>query len=199
MMPESVLSAPFRVTDLKQWVYCPRILYYALCLPRVRPVTYKMEAGIEAGQDEAEREARRSLKVYGLKQGRCVFHLALTSERLGLRGEMDMAIFCDDPEEIIPVDYKLSDHNSPHFQMQLVAYGLLIEDEYGLFPCRAFLYSIPRRAAEEVRLTRALKKRCLKTLAAMTTMLAHEQIPEPTDKRARCLACEFRRFCNDVV
>jgi len=62
------IEAPFRVTDLKQWVYCPRVLYYAMCLPKIRPTTYKMKAGIEAGQSEEGREERRSLRPYGLKE-----------------------------------------------------------------------------------------------------------------------------------
>ncbi len=33
------------VTDLKQYCYCPRILFYMRCLPGVRPLTVKMEEG----------------------------------------------------------------------------------------------------------------------------------------------------------
>ena len=29
----------FEVTDLKQWIYCPRVLYYRYCLPEIRPIT----------------------------------------------------------------------------------------------------------------------------------------------------------------
>ena len=83
-MLDDVLTMPFRVTDLKQWVYCPRILYYHHCLPDVRPVTYTMEAGIEAGRAEEGREERRSLRAYGLASGEREFNVALRSERLGL-------------------------------------------------------------------------------------------------------------------
>ena len=51
----------FRVTDLKQYFYCPRVVYYAYCLPQVRPVTAKMEAGIEA-QVEAEERYRNLIE-----------------------------------------------------------------------------------------------------------------------------------------
>ena len=59
----------FTVTDLKQYTYCPRIVYYHHCLPAVRPVTYKTEAGVEAGSAEETRELRRSLRPYGLGRG----------------------------------------------------------------------------------------------------------------------------------
>ncbi len=117
---------PFCVTDLKQWVYCPRILYFRLCLPAIRPLTYKMEAGIEDGEAEAQRESRRSLRTYGLKSGRREYDVALASGRLGLRGKIDMLILREEPgeEELIPVDYKLSDLASPHFRLQLMAVSL---------------------------------------------------------------------------
>ena len=88
----NLAAVSLAVTDLKQWVYCPRILYYHQCLPDVRPVTYKMEAGIEAGRAEEGREERRSLRAYGLAEGEREFNVPLASERLGLRGEIDLLI-----------------------------------------------------------------------------------------------------------
>ena len=49
-MLDDDLRYPIRVSDLKQWVYCPRVFYYQQCLPDVRPTTYKMKAGVEAGR-----------------------------------------------------------------------------------------------------------------------------------------------------
>jgi CRISPR-associated exonuclease Cas4 len=195
------VEAPFRVTDLKQWVYCPRILFYALCLPDVRPTTYKMEAGIEAGQDEEGREARRSLRAYGLTEGRREFNVRLTSDRYGLRGAVDMVIWIERPgaEEVIPVDYKLSNIPGEHFKMQLMAYGLMLEELSGLPARRAFLYEIPKRRAEKVILDKRARDKLLGTLDAMHRMLRSETMPPPTPNRNKCLACEFRRFCNDVV
>jgi CRISPR-associated exonuclease Cas4 len=192
------IEAPFRVTDLKQWVYCPRILYYHICLPDVRPVTYKMQAGVEAGRAEEGREARRSLRAYGLEEGRREFNLPLVSDRLGLRGVVDMVIWLEDKGEVIPVDYKLSEIAGIHFKMQLVAYGLMLEELSGLAARRGFLYSIPRRKAEEVPLDKRMRDRLAATLDAMHRVLRYEFMPEPTPQQAKCLACEFCRFCNDI-
>jgi CRISPR-associated exonuclease Cas4 len=194
------LDTPFRVTDLKQWVYCPRILYYYTCLPDIRPVTYKMEAGREAGQAEEVREARRSLKAYGLSKGRREFDVPVTSSRLGLRGKVDMVIWLEDAaERFIPVDYKLSKESSLHFKLQLAAYGVLLEEMSGGTARRGFLYSIPLRKAEEVRLDRTIREKLLSSLDAMHRMLLRESMPEATRQRGKCVACEFRRFCNDVL
>lgn len=201
------LEAPFRVTDLKQWAYCPRILYYALCLPDVRPITFKMEAGIEAGRDEEGREARRSLKAYGIQEGQREFNVRVQSDRLGLRGVVDMVIWpVEDATkrgrlfpEIIPVDYKLSTVAGDHFKLQLAAYALLLEEQFGGQVQRSFLYSIPLRKAEEVKIDGRMRQKLLQTLDAMHRMLAMEGMPDATEARGRCAACEFRRFCNDVI
>ena len=194
-------EAPFRVTDLKQWVYCPRILYYALCLPGVRPITYKMIAGIEAGQEEEGREGRRSLRAYGLAHGRREFNVTLVSDRYGLRGLVDMVVWIEVPDagEVIPVDYKLSRISGEHFKMQVMAYGLMLEEISGLPARRGFLYEIPNRRAEKIALDKRLRDKLLMTLDAMHHMLHTEIMPTATPNRNKCLSCEFRRFCNDML
>lgn len=192
------LTQPFAVSDLKQWVYCPRILYYQLCLPDVRPVTHKMQAGIEAGRAEEGREERRSLRAYGLAAGEREFSVPIHSARLGLRGEIDMVITT--PEgEVMPVDYKLAKIAGPHFKLQLAAYGLMLEETRSVTVRRGFLYYIPLRRAESVPIDRRLREKLAAALAEMRAMLEGEQMPAPTPHLRKCVACEFRRFCNDVL
>ncbi len=198
-MLDDDIRYPVRVSELKQWVYCPRIFYYYRCLPDVRPQTYKMHAGVEAGQSEAGREERRSLRPYGLATGEREFDVPVRSERLGLRGEIDMVITVPETEEVIPVDYKLSRVPGVHFQLQLAAYGLLLEELRGVQVRRGFLYEIPLRRAQEVQLDQRLRVRTLKAIEVMQRLFVQEEMPAPTKNRAKCVACEFRRFCNDVL
>ncbi|HRI57723.1 MAG TPA: CRISPR-associated protein Cas4 [Anaerolineae bacterium] len=187
-----------RVTDLKQFAYCPRIVYYSYCLPLVRPTTYKMEAGVEAHEKAAGDEARRSLRAYGLSAGERRFDVALTSERLGLSGRIDMVIVLDQ-SEAIPVDYKLSRHGEArHFHQQLAAYAELIEENWQIPVRRGFLYLLPERRGEEIKLTGRLRAGLRSQAAAMRAMISSQTMPEPTPSRARCVNCEYRRFCNDL-
>jgi CRISPR-associated exonuclease Cas4 len=196
----SVASAGWylRVTDLKQFAYCPRIVYYSYCLPLIRPTTYKMEAGVESHEKAACDEARRSLRAYGLSEGERRFDVALTSERLGLSGRIDMVIVLGQ-QEAIPVDYKLSRHGEArHFHQQLAAYAELIEENWQIPVRRGFLYLLPARRAEEVKLSSRLRAGLRGQVAVMRQMIANQQMPETTSARARCVNCEFRRFCNDL-
>jgi CRISPR-associated exonuclease Cas4 len=167
------VEAPFRVTDLKQWIYCPRVLYYAMCLPQIRPITYKMEVGIEAGKSEEGREQRRSLRPYGLEEGRKAFDVELYSSRYGLRGKADLIVWIDNPPPgtFVVVDYKLSAVAGEHFKLQLMAYALMTEEMSGLTAKRGYLYLVPKRRSEKVQFTPHLREKLLLTLESMHHML----------------------------
>jgi CRISPR-associated exonuclease Cas4 len=191
----------FTVTDLKQFTYCPRVVYYTYCLPLLRPTTYKMEESIEAHGEEAEREDRRSLQRYGLSQGQRHYDVRLASDALALRGVVDMVI--ETGEELIPVDYKSTERQKPgpHFRLQLAAYGAMLEESAmrkpGQVVRRGFLYSLLLKQAQEVAFTAPLRKKVPCIAQAMREMVSKERMPPAPEGRGRCLACEFRRFCND--
>lgn len=186
------------VSDLKQYAYCPRIVYYRYCLPAIRPVTYKMEQGRAAHNNEEGRERRRSLRTYGLVEGERYFNLDVTSEVLGLRGRIDLAI--RSTTEAIAVEYKDSPGRAGrHIRLQLAAYGLLLEELWGAPARRGFIYFIPARRAREVALDIELRADVQRVLAAIQDIIRTEEMPAPPVQRGKCEVCEFRRFCNDVV
>ena len=192
------------VTDLKQWCHCPRIVFYRYCLPRIRPITGKMEEGILRHREEQGREERRLLRSYGLSEGERYFDVALQTPLLGLSGRLDLLIVTPGKEasgaEGIVVEYKLSDRKpGPHVKLQLAAYGLLVETLWHIPVHQGFLYLLPLRRAEPVALTTQLKNRVRKTVSAIQASIEREVLPPPPDRQAICVSCEFRRFCNDIL
>jgi len=199
-MSANLTSFTFRVTDLKQYAYCPRILYYHAILPQVRPTTYKMAAGVAAHQQTERREKRRLLHTYGLQKGERAFNVPLFNAELGLSGEIDLLI--ETASELIPVDFKNSNKEGRHYRLQLMAYACLLERTYpGRSEAirRGFIYLIPRRKAIEVSFTPGLRRQLAAALEIMQHIAHEERIPAPTNQRRRCTDCEFRRFCNDVL
>jgi CRISPR-associated exonuclease Cas4 len=192
------------VTDLKQWRTCPRVVYYRYCLPRIRPMTGKMEEGIQQHYEVEEREERRSLRAYGLAQGERFFHTTLRVPELRLVGKPDMVIVTpaqDDPQaEAVVVDYKLSDRKvGTHIKLQLAAYALLVEHAWGLVVAQGFVYLLPLRKAEPVKLTTRLKNQVRTTVADIQQMVYAGAMPPAPTRQGICVSCEFRRFCNDVL
>ncbi|MCL4871735.1 MAG: CRISPR-associated protein Cas4 [Anaerolineae bacterium] len=190
----------FRVIDLKQYVYCPRIFYYQTVLPEVRPLTYKMEEGTIAHQKAEGNEKRRSLRTYGLEQGERLFNLSLYAPQWRLSGQIDLLI--ETADELIPVDYKASKKESPHHRLQLMAYARLLEAAWPGAAAkkieRGFLYLIPTRTAIPIPFTPALRRQLNQALEKMYQIAYNQHHPDPTPVRGRCVDCEFRRFCNDV-
>lgn len=187
----------FTVTDLKQFAYCPRVVFYTYCLPLLRPETYKMRESQLYHKQEREREERRSLRAYGLPDGERGYDVRLRSDDLALRGRADLVIYRD--AEVIPVDYKLTRRKAgPHFRLQLAAYGLMLAEANELPATRGFLYSMATRRAEEVPFSGRLFGKVRRSVQAMRQMVEAEAMPEAARGRARCVACEFRRFCNDL-
>ncbi len=200
------MSEPFfiDVTDLKQYVCCPRLVYYRYCLPDIRPLTCLMEAGTQAHQQEEEREVRRSLRTYGIEQAERLFHYPVISEKLALKGKIDLVLVTPSQQasnkEVIIIEYKYTEQKAgSHFKVQLAAYALLLEEELHMPVRRSFLYSIPLRKAEAIPITTALRKKAQTTIEGIKQLLYGECMPEPTRTQRRCPSCEFRRFCNDVI
>ena len=190
----------FRVIDLKQYMYCPRVAYYQIVLPRIRPITYKMEKGIAVQEREEGRERRRSLRAYGLKEGRRSFNVQLSSAELALSGKIDMLI--ETETELIPVDYKLSKRTGQHYRMQLMAYGRLLEEVYAEDTKgvqRGYNYLIPQRKALEVTFDKQLRRQLEEVIAHLHEIAQMNRFPKPAKQRRKCVDCEFRRFCNDVI
>lgn len=192
------------VTDLKQYLYCPRIVYYRYCLPQIRPVTYLMEEGTRHHEEEEKREERRNLHHYSLTEGERITHLALRSSTLCLSGRLDLAIATpsrSDPDaKAIVVEYKYSEHKAgAHWILQLAAYALLLEEAWHIPVIRAYLYALPLKQAEAVAITAHQRKKVLQVVQQIQHMINGESMPAPPHSQARCITCEFRRFCHDVL
>lgn len=200
--PSSSPTWLLRVTDLKQFAFCPRVVYYEYCTPGLRPVTYKMSAGIAEQERVAGLEERRSLRAYGFQSGQRHFNVTVTSPQLGYTGQADMVIETQVGGErrLFPVDFKLSRREpGQHFKLQLTAYALLLEEQFQAPVDEGALYLIPTKQVIKVKLTTRLRQETLRHLTAVRSLVAAERMPPPTSQRARCINCEFRRFCNDVL
>jgi CRISPR-associated exonuclease Cas4 len=203
-LEEGRASWLFEVTDLKQYRYCPRVVFYRYCLPRIRPVTYKMAEGIQAHQEEAGREARRSLQLYKLPAGERLPDIRLVDPDLRLHGRLDLVIALPNREhvqELIPVEYKWSTRKNfgPHFRLQLAGYAHLLETCWHVSVKRGFIYQPPLRQLTEVPITAPLRRQVKITIEQLHELVKSNATPDPPQQLAQCVNCEFRRFCNDVI
>jgi len=191
------IDISLRVHDLKQWEYCPRIVFYNTVMPVARRSTIKMERGKEIEIKLDALEARRTLRRYRLGEGERRFHVWLNSPALGLSGKLDLLIVT--PEACYPVDFKYTrDRPRRNHIMQLAAYALLVEDAIRVPVPMAFVYLTPSDQLVRINVTARLKGLVLARLASIRQMVEEAILPEPTPVRARCQECEFRNYCGDI-
>jgi CRISPR-associated exonuclease Cas4 len=118
-----------RVSDLRQYHYCPRVVYYQYLMPVDHRATYKMEKGKSAQAEIEVLERRRKLKSYGLAEGERLFGQWIKSTNLGLTGKPDLVIRT--ATKIYPVDFKYT-HGQPrrNHLYQLGGYALILEEQF---------------------------------------------------------------------
>lgn len=186
----------FNVTDVRQHLYCPRLLHFRLKQPLPHRLSYKMEEGVLMHERAGELERRRTLRAYGLTDGTRHFGLELASERLAVRGKLDMLI--EREFETMPVEFKHAHaHRQTNHRYQLTVYALLL-DELGAKPVRrGFLFYLLDGVAEEVVVTEGMRRYVSRTLSEMRAVAREEAMPEGTRRLGRCRACEYLNFCND--
>jgi len=187
-----------RVSDLKQYAYCPRVIYYHYVMPVDSKPTFKMEYG-KTAEDRIQRlEKRRKFKRYGLDNGLRHFGKWVVSEKLGLSGKMDLLI--EQAEgRFYPVDFKMTEGGvRESHKLQIAGYAMILEDIYDVSIERGFIFLIEQEDVVPVELDDKLRSKCRKAVKEMRRMVVEESMPAPTAYRNRCTDCEYRNFCRDI-
>jgi CRISPR-associated exonuclease Cas4 len=186
-----------RVTDLRQWSYCPRIVYYQHRMPGVGKATYKMEEGKAAQAILEHLETRRTLREYGWDRAARRFDVWLESEDLGLAGKLDLML--ETTDEAAPVEFKLTSGDlGQNHRLQLAGYALLIERELGKSVSQGFVYRIPDGRVFLVPIEEGLRREAEEAMGEIRQILSNGWLPRATDVRKRCDECEYANFCADV-
>jgi CRISPR-associated exonuclease Cas4 len=186
-----------RVTDLKQWAYCRRIVYYQQRMPGVGKPTYKMGEGKAAQEMIEQLEMRRTLREYGLEGAVRRFGVWLENQDLVLAGKLDLLL--ELPTEAAIVEFKLTSGEVGHnHRLQIGGYSLLVEAEIGKAVPRGFVYRIPDGRVFPVNVDESLRREVRHAMADMREMVSVDRLPEPTEVRKRCEECEYANYCGDV-
>jgi len=194
-MPEEMIH--ITVGDLKQWAYCPRVVYYHKIMPGSGTPTQKMTAGTKAQEWLEPLELRRTLSRYGFLEGRRHIALNLSDKTLGLTGKVDWLI--EDGERAAVVECKLTAGDpAPNHRMQLAGYAMLIENLFGWKVPVCFVYRVSDEQLFPVPITDEDRLDVSKALDDIRDMIARDAMPKATELRSRCHDCEYANFCADI-
>jgi CRISPR-associated exonuclease Cas4 len=184
-----------RINEIKNYYYCARITYYALCL-RLDRETGLSRMGVAAEAEVKGQMRRRRTALHAVVQGERRYDVALVSHTVRLTGRIDEMVITGGGSYL--VDYKDTARDYGYWRAQMCAYRLCAAEQ-GLGPVLGcYVYTIPTQQYQEVRLTRRDEADVMGVRDAVEAMVGHEVCPPPTPHTGKCRTCQYRRFCNDV-
>lgn len=206
-MPTSDITEPFvAVTDVKHYIYCPRIVYFERVLHAKPVFGSQQEEGGEKHEEYVRKELRRKDAVYYSPDfigAQKLLFVNLISPKLGLTGQLD-CIIKTVKGEFIPVDYKNMGSNHGKVWMdhkyQLVAYALLVEERYNTIVKRMFVNYIPEKLILEVEITPTMKTHVKRVIGHIKRIISDEKLPPIRVAKRKCTGgCGYRTLCKRSI
>lgn len=187
-----------RISDLRQWIYCPRVVWWTQVCPVGKYVSYKMKQGLLKERRLQRLQKRRTLHAFGMLDGRAECNVDLYSPTLGLAGRLDLMILTDSAR--IPVEIKFTRGPAQlNHRVQLAGYALLLEELYGAAVPHGYVIRLPDNTVEKIPLDTALREIAINTIHALRRTIQNEVMPPASPILAKCSDCEYRIFCGDVT
>ena len=189
------MSFSIPVNLIRQWCYCPRVVYYL----ELTDFVVKHPAWVKQGSSYHDMEAllweRRNLSRFGLREGIKHYDIAMGNEKLGLHGIADMVI--ETTNAVYPVEFKLSVGSKKRGDiLQLVAYAMLAQAHFQK-PCKLSFLVGKDGSTCCIEIDEDKIHQVSNAVADIKAMLLKGYKPESDASIAQCGICEYVNFCND--
>jgi CRISPR-associated protein Cas4 len=181
--------------DMKQYIYCPRKLYYRHVMQLDFFKSFKMKRGTEIHEHE--------IKVRPIERDGSIeryYNMHIESPRLGLMTVLDAFEF--DGIQTYPIEFKMGikklDDIPPDYKSQLVLQAILLEEMFKIIVTKGKFIFLDMKEQIEVPISISDKKAILSKVNEARSMIKNEVMPEPTDVKGRCTDCEMYGRCMSV-
>lgn len=185
------------VSDIVQFFYCPRKVYFLKTLGVPIIARHKMEYGEEVHELEKRRMLERK-QIYGFDRddvAEVLEGLQIEAPEIGLRGKVDVALKLKSGE-VIPVDTKYTDEISiqSQYRKQLCAYALLLEQHFKAQVRRGVIYFSLQKEPKVITILREDKEAVLRDIDHIRDLISKEIVPRGVSPE-KCEYCEVRKYC----
>jgi len=165
------------VSDLNQYLYCPRRLYYLMFYH-----TQGLNFVLAEGRSNHARQGRR---------GGWYREMYLRSERLHLHGKIDLL---QGRTTLTPVERK---HGTSYFdndEVQLAAYCMLLEDYLGEPVRMGYIYLFGTNERYAITITDWHRERVMQVVETIRNMTI-DSLPDFAENRNKCEKCSTIQYC----
>jgi CRISPR-associated exonuclease Cas4 len=191
------------VTDIKHYIYCPRLIYFDRVLHATPVFGSQQEASKELHEDYVRKELRRKDAVFYSSDfvgAEKLLFASLSSSGLGLQGNVD-CIIKTAGGEFVPVEYKNMSSDRGRVCMdhkyQLVGYALLVEENFGTVVRRGFVNYLPEALVLEFEITPSMKSYVKRVLGHIKRIIKDEELPPIRVAKHKCQGgCGHKQTCQ---
>jgi len=184
-----------RINEIKNYLYCPRIPYYALCM-RTDRETSLSHMGVEHEATAKTRMKRRKYALHTIQRGRRLLDVPVVHHDMRLIGRIDEVV--ETNSGVYLVDYKDTDRDFGYWHVQIAAYQQCLES-MGYLVLDSYIYSIPDQRYHTIKPTNRNRVKLAEIVETLQAMIVREVMPPPTPHHQKCQTCQYERFCNDVL
>jgi CRISPR-associated exonuclease Cas4 len=191
------------VTDVKHYIYCPRLIYFDHVLHAKPVFGSQQEEGKESHEEQVTKELRRKDAVYYSSEfvgAQKLLFASLSSDALGLQGNVDLIIHTT-RDEFIPVEYKNMNSDGGRVCMdhkyQLVAYALLIGETYSTTVKSGIVNYLPETQILQFEITPTMKTHVKRVLGHIKRIIQTEELPPIRVASYKCQGgCGHKQTCQ---
>lgn len=203
-LPISDIAEPLvSVTDVKHYIYCPRLVYFDRVLHTKPIFGSQQEESQELHMEYVRKELRRKDAVYyspefvGAKK---LLFVPLVSKTLQLQGVVD-CIIRTAKGEYVPVEYKNMNSSKGRVygdhKYQLVAYALLVEENFNTVVKRGFVSYIPEQLILKLDITPTMKSYVKRVIGYIKRIIREEKLPPIKVAIQKCQGgCGHKQVCQ---
>lgn len=189
------MSFSIPVSLIREWHYCPRVVYYKELTHYQVVHPAWVQQGKEFHVAESQLWKRRNLSRFNLQEGQCHHNLSVRDEKLALHGIVDMAI--ETRDAVYAAEFKMSvRYKSRGNILQVAAYAMLLEQHFGKPSPVSFLLG-QGKALHVVEVDEACRESVLKTAVQIRDMLQRGLKPDSNATVTQCCNCQYLNHCND--
>jgi CRISPR-associated exonuclease Cas4 len=191
------------VTDVKHYIYCPRLIYFDHVLHAKPVFGSQQEEGKESHEEQVAKELRRKDAIYYSSEfvgAQKLLFASLSSDALGLQGNVDLIIHTA-RDEFIPVEYKNMNSDGGRVCMdhkyQLVAYALLIEEHFGTTVKSGIVNYLPEGLIVQFEITPTMKTHVKRVIGHIKRIIQTEELPPIRVASYKCQGgCGHKQTCQ---
>ena len=176
-------------SELRQYMYCPRKIYYYRVMGLKKVMSVKMAYGKEVHKEISERRNQGST----IERYHDVF---LMDEDLGLAGYIDEIRWFDGEPKL--VEYKTGTTPEEGIRLpdliQTAALVMLAEEAYNIQINRVVVHYLKSNEQREIQVGIMERLKVIEVIEKIQKMVQTQEFPA-VEKTPKCRDCEFRRRC----